>query len=286
MDRSRRLVPEDKGSALPSIFVNSLPKSGTHLLASILSRVPGFQLQDPVLNRKLRWHPMNYLGLWDQRTCLVGIGQPNRIRLATLSFLLRRLRQGHYALGHIPYQECVAELLDRLAIRCFLVLRDPRDVVVSQVHYVLGRSSHYLHRDYARMGGARERLLASIRGVTKRNGKLKSVGIAEKLDAVLGWLQVESVLVLRFEELIGERGGGSAEAQKRAIMGIGDHIGLDIGEEQALSIGSRSFGRGGTYRQGRVGSWRSAFDGEITDVFKGQAGEYVIKLGYETDDGW
>ena len=279
-------VHEEIVGGEPRIFVNSLPKSGTHLVASILTLFPGLALQRPALTRKLRWHPLNYLRPWDQRTGLVGIGQPREVRLGTLYYLFNQLSRGHYLLGHIPYQECVADMLRSMGIRTIFVIRDPRDVVVSQVHYALKHKSHYLHRDFKRLGADKERFIAAILGITRRNGDHKSHGIGTKLEITLGWMEAESVLTLRFEELIGERGGGSLDDQRKAIMQIGSHIGIEVSAGGALSIGEAAFGRGYTYRRGRIGSWRDVFDEEVKDVFKRTAGDDLLKTGYEADDGW
>jgi len=270
----------------PRILVNSLPKSGTHLVASILALFPGLAPQKPVLTRKLRWHPVNYLHPWDRRTCLVGIGQPREIRLATMYYLLDRLHQGHYLLAHIPYQECVAEMLQSMGIRTIFVIRDPRDVVVSQVHYVLKHSAHYLHSDYKKLPTDKERFIAAILGVIRREGNYKSYGIARKLEITSGWREAESVLNLRFEDLVGERGGGSLGDQRRAIMQIGSHVGIEVSAQEARSIGEAAFGRGYTYRRGRIGSWRDVFDEEVKDIFKRAAGDYLLKTGYEANDSW
>jgi hypothetical protein len=173
-----------------------------------------------------------------------------------------------------------------MGIRTIFVIRDPRDVVVSQVHYVLKHKSHYLHRDYKKLRTDKERFIAAILGVRRRSGDYKSYGIAKKLDITLGWMGAESVLNLRFEELIGERGGGSLDNQKKAIMQISSSIGIEVGAKEALSIGEAAFGKGYTYRQGRIGSWRDVFDEEMKDVFKQTAGEYLLKTGYEADDSW
>jgi hypothetical protein len=273
----------EQGAELPRVLVNSLPKSGTHLLGSILT-VMGLTYQKPVLARNMSYHPISWAWFWDRRSCKLGIGQPHSVPLGAIRFLLGRLRKGCYVLGHIPYQECVDRLLQELDIPSFFVIRDPRDVVVSQVHYYLDTRSHYLHPVYRDLHTDSERFIAAIRGIQEAN--LEVYGIGRKLEISVGWLESGHVAVLRFEDLIGEAGGGTQDAQVTSICKIGEHLGLSLDPEQAAQIGRQAFGHGRTFRKGQVAAWRDVFDQYIREVFRQEAGEYLIKLGYESGSEW
>ena len=49
-------------------------------------------------------------------------------------------------------------------MRAVCILRDPRDVAVSQMHYIKQRSEHFAHEAFLKLPSDRERLLHSIRG--------------------------------------------------------------------------------------------------------------------------
>ena len=255
------------------------------MLSSILD-VIGLAHQRPYLTRDLRYYPMNLFRPWDRESCLLGIGQPHRIKVAAVRHALDGLRPGHYMIGHVPYQERLRDLFVSMGIRTFFVIRDPRAVVASQVPYYMKHVSHYLYFRYRKLGTDKERLMAAIRGLKRADGKLKTNGIAEKLALSVGWLGAESVQVVRFEDMIGEQGGGSKAQQIQTTIDIGSHIGLELSEAEALAVGERAFGQGHTFRQGRTDSWREVFDEEAKDLFKELAGEYLIQLGYEADDDW
>ncbi|MFQ5576022.1 MAG: hypothetical protein ACE5G8_03435 [Anaerolineae bacterium] len=270
----------------PKVFINSLPKAGTHLLLSVLRLLPGFAFRRPILSRKLRRHPLNYLLFRQPETCLVGIGQPGRVKLAVLRRIIGRLPPGGFLMGHVPFQQGVQGVLQDAGARTLLMLRDPRDVVVSQVHYVLGKRSHFLHRHFRALPSGEERLLAAICGTGGEPDAPQSLGIAQKLTLILGWQGVDSVLSLRFEDVIGPQGGGDAAAQQTAILALGRHLGLGLSRAEAGEIGRRAFGRGGTYRQGQIGGWRACFGPRVKTAFKAQAGEQLIQMGYEQDFNW
>jgi hypothetical protein len=282
---ARGSVREHNGSAMPRVLVNSVPKSGTNLLASVLD-VMGLQWQSPVLSHELRFHPLNYIRHWEDQDCLIGVGKSYKAKLGFLRHTLNKMDPGSYMMGHIPYQEHVCELLRSLGVRTFFVIRDPRDVVVSLLHHIQRVRSHYLHRAYAKLPSDKARLIAGIRGLRNKDGSIETQSIAEKLEVTLGWTEVETVVTLRFEDLIGERGGGTAQDQTIAIRKIGNHLGWDLAEEDVLIVGNEAFGKGKTFRRGMIGGWRGVFDDELKDAFKREAGEYLINLGYEQDNNW
>src|SRR5688572_10525085 len=93
----------EKASANPKIFVNSLPKSGTYLLASVLGLMPDIYMHNLKLNRRLRNHPLNYLLFLNRTTVLAGVDQPCEIKLRVLESKIRRIKQNSFSIGHIPY---------------------------------------------------------------------------------------------------------------------------------------------------------------------------------------
>ena len=44
--------------------------------------------------------------------------------------------------------------------------------------------------------------------------------------------------------------------------------------------------KSGTYRKGQPGNWREHFTPVNKALFKEQAGELLLRLGYEQDDSW
>ena len=101
------------------------------------------------------------------------------------------------------------------------------------------------------------------------------------------WIGRPGVLVCRFEDLVGERGGGSVERQLRGIEMIGEHIGRPLGPGQAEAIVSRTWSqKSSTFRKGVIGDWRNHFTEEHKQAFKEQAGAELVRLGYEDDLDW
>lgn len=268
------------------VLVNSLPKSGTNLLASILDCTPGVQFQRVILNRNLRWHPFNYLPFGDRRTCLAGVDQPAKVTLSAVRQVLSKLQPGCYTSAHMPYDAGVEEILTKFDIRPFFVIRDPRDVAVSGVKHAMQHTGHFLHEAYKALPSDKARLLAAIQGIRRDDGTFMGSGMAAKIRSIEGWLGASAVVTLKFEDMIGAQGGGSDESQQSAILKVGEHIGLSLTPDAALDIGQRAFGRGNTFRAGQIGSWRQAFDDEAKAIFKEECGEVLVKMGYEPGNNW
>jgi hypothetical protein len=110
-------------------------------------------------------------------------------------------------------------------------------------------------------------------------------GVKARYQAYLGWLSVADVLTLRFEELIqnrqaalgeilaylGQRGFKSRVDRKQAIASM----------EQAIDPK-----RSGTFRKGKPGNWQEYFTPQNKQVFKQEAGDLLIQLGYEQYNYW
>jgi hypothetical protein len=267
------------------VFINSLPKSGTHLLIGMLSLMPGFTRQHLTLTRKLRLHPLNYLFFYS-KPVWAGVDKPGKVKIQTVDYKFKQLRNGGFAAGHMPYHQWVVDILNSRNIQTIFVIRDPRDVVVSKVHWNMKREKHFLHKKYAAMASDKERLTAAIVGVKNKDGSYFALGMAEKLASVLAWLRTEGVLSVRFEDLIGSQGGGSSEKQYQGILAAARHIGVSLTEEQIITIGEKMFGTGKTFRKGVIGDWKNHFDEELKDIFKKNVGHYLIDLGYEKDFSW
>ena len=88
------------------------------------------------------------------------------------------------------------------------ILRDPRDVAVSQMHYLKQLKNHFAHEEYMALPSDSERLLVSIRGGELGGRRLQSLD--ERYRQFLGWERDGGAVVVKFEDLVGPEGGGSA----------------------------------------------------------------------------
>lgn len=260
------------------ILVITIARSGTHLVDSILERLPPLQRQAKVgLNAKLRWHPVNLVP--GGRRVEAGIGRPHLVRVQAIEHALRRIRPLRYGMGQMPYSPELAAAARRRSLRLVVATRDPRDILVSQYLLACGDRGHILHAAVTAAPSEAEGLALLLEDHTDQRGRTKA-GIARQVDALLGWTEQPDVLRVRFEDLVGPQGGGDAEAQIAAITNLSQHVGLPVDRVRARQIGDEMFGKGKTFRRGVAGGWRDHFDVESHALLLSRLGDRLERLGY------
>ena len=235
----------------PRVLCNSLPKAGTHLL-----------------ERALCLHPRLY------RPLLPTINEMNIDDRGGLARLLGRLRPGGVLVSHLACRPEWAAAVQEAGVRALLMVRDPRDVVVSTAHFVVAEPSHPWHARYLAEPDVGARIRLTIAG----DAQVVPIG---RLLAGYGDWEREGALVVRFEDLVGAAGGGDDTSQRRCLRDVYDHLGLPLDEARLEEIAGRLFSASSpTFRRGAIGQWRHAFDDEARALFDGRASELLGALGY------
>ncbi|GIU97212.1 MAG: hypothetical protein KatS3mg013_1015 [Actinomycetota bacterium] len=237
----------------PKVLGVSIPKAGTHLV-----------------ERALCLHPRLYRKILPTITgAKLGRGG--------LDGLLARLGPGEVVLAHLRFDPAYPGDLRRRAVRGVFLVRDPRDVVISQARYAMGRTDHWAHGLFAARADERERLRLAIAG--DERGGLRSIG--RRLADYAGWLEAPGVLVVRFEDLVGARGGGDPRRQREAVAGLYRHLGLEPDDDLVRRVCERLFSADSpTFRRGTIGQWRSTLDAELLALLEDVAGEQLARYGY------
>ena len=183
-----RTLPAPKG---PRILANSMPKSGTHLLMSLLENLP-----------KLRFagHFVSYLGK-------DAIGE--REEFTHLIRRLRLLRDSHYIGAHLTYDPAVERAVDEAGARMVTILRDPRSHILSWAHYLLA-TRHVPGREWVtdRYPDMASLLPALVRGIGVPGVYPYLPDVGERFRRYSGWRESDIGIAVRFEDLVGSRGGG------------------------------------------------------------------------------
>lgn len=258
----RRQIRRTWASLLgPRVLANSFPKSGTHLLLRCLSLLP--------------WLVPQWQHHLDHET-------------PDYEARIRRIRRGQYVSSHLGWSEQLAGALSESRVRSLLIVRDLRDVAVSNAFYIANPTrGHRLHDYFRSLPSDGDRLLASIAGVPAERmpDGVASLALGTHAAAYLPWLDDPQCLTVRFEDLVGGAGGGSDVAQRETIQRIADHLGIRLSAARRDAIARGVFDRGArTFRQGRIGDWRHHFDGRHQRIFEQTAGEMMSRFGYTTDE--
>ena len=89
--------------------------------------------------------------------------------------------------------------------------------------------------------------------------------------------------MVKFEDLVGTKGGGSAEAQRLAVERMARHLGVEVEEATMRAVEEGLFGVGRTFRKGQIGAWREEFSAEHERAVEEVLGSLLVELGYEAD---
>jgi hypothetical protein len=263
-------------SRSPVFFANSFPKSGTHLLTQVMH---GFTRLGPAVDSGLP-AVVSFDGFTGRQRGLDEIMAD-----------LRRFLPGDIGYGHVHALPEAVGWLCQPGVAAYFILRDPRDVVVSHVHYVAEMAPAHIHHRYYHevLQSFDERLSASIQGVPVEELARASHGkpvyeplpdIRARFAPYLGWLDRPEVLVLRYEDFITDRQATLEKVLDHAIKG-GFEPRLE--RQPALQALEQSIdpARSPTFRSGKVGGWQSSFTAEHKHLFEQAAGELLAELGYE-----
>jgi hypothetical protein len=183
------------------------------------------------------------------------------------------------------------------------IVRDGRDVAVSSVYHQWNNATDQggrrklsrekvekreaYRKDPETFGASGESIFAGGHVAEIARSWSKSVSTAMEDAALLG----DNYCQVRYEDLLAEPVG--------EVMRLLEFLGADSDEEvarrcvEAASFEQLSGGRtqgeeasSSFYRKGIAGDWKNHFTEEDRRVFKEEAGELLIRLGYEDDLDW
>jgi sulfotransferase 6B1 len=252
----------------PSIFGNSKPKSGSHLLLQILA---GF----------VQIMPYKYVAADPVRT----ITKDGRRRQSDdILTDLHHVPPGVIGWGYVEATpENVAFLCQPDRVNYF-IYRDPRDMLVSQVFFATDMNEeHGMHEFYNSLPDFDERLKVAITGID-RDG-LHMVSVKQRYEGVFQWLEQKHVMCLRFEDLINNR-DATLDAMLNEVEKTGYKIPTSREKTLPILVEAIQPGKSHTFRSGKTGGWREHFTEEHKKLFKNVAGDLLVRLGYEKNNDW
>lgn len=266
------------------VFINSLPKSGTHLVIKAVEQLgyrehfagKASQLEVPgTAPMFINFREVRDALQRDGGTLLppsmdaiaVGTLAPIYVGIPDVSRWFTSLGPGEFIMGHALFTPVLQPLLDALQVKHLFILRDPRAVVVSLMDFICNTRGmphpHFLQDDFEPLS-LMDRLKFLIEGGNAPRAGLHTQPFAAVYQSMLEWQLVPGCQVLRFEDLVGPRGGGDERRQLEAFERIAAHLEEPVvGEptEQARARVEAIFDPSArTFRVGRIGGWDAQLD--------------------------
>lgn len=272
------------------VFVNSLPKSGTNLLAKLVRMVDVKDSGKSIASSSI-------VGNYQfAKSCLrldhflgnnvpVGLEFPVSVGYAWLDGYLK-IDSSQYLSGHAAFSEQLAHLLKKNGIKQIQVFRHPAAVLVSWAKFIAEdeNSWHPSHAHMVQMS-LDDRCRFMLSGGLLEGGEYFQSSFTEILRRTDGWLDSEA-LIVRYEDIVGEKGGGSDEAQRLAIANVMHHIGKDVADHELDRLQEQLYGGTHTFRSGQINGWRAEI-GQDTLQFilhKLEGCKYSQALGYNSPE--
>lgn len=262
------------------VLVNGIAKSGTHLLKKIVS-LAGYQQHPFCLGAA---HANRAVVAFSEahESVLgpgidIGAADPTPMHELLLRQLIRAMPPGFVFNGHCAFDPALARLLAEEKVKIIGILRDPRDIAVSLVRYLIR------HQHPAAQGLTEESLLHEVLNglvlnpVPRVNPRVTR-NLAESCEAFLPWMNYPDTLTVRFEDLVGAEGGGDEDVQLAAIQCVLAFLGKDIARADAIR--GKAFGGTRTFSGGQIGGWRSVFSQEHRLKAEKVFGAYLRTTGY------
>jgi hypothetical protein len=193
--------------------------------------------------------------------------------------------ENKFYVGHIQYSEPMYKIIKD--IPKILLIRDPRDYLVSMSHY-LDQSPGPTHAKYKELPTWDVKLSATIFGV---RGGFYAVN-EHFVRYFINWIGSPKSAIIRFEDILGPEFGGDADTGLRTFQKIISLTPLGVqlkGEEltNKIRVGSDPH-KSATFRPSKrkIGMWKEEFTENHVKQFKLVAPYLVSAMGYEKDEDW
>lgn len=231
-----------------------------------------------------------------ERTVHLLTDQQIALRKITLENLQEACANNQIIRFFFPYSIQEAEILKKHRHKIIALVRDPRDALVSHAFYMrtfANRPGNNIKRDFFRLGEKYD-TLSFEQQITSLivGGEHSDSYIRYYLDR-LGWALNKRCLTIKYEDLVGNAGGGNDEIKKAAVLKIVNFINLDITEERlqmALDNMYVDFGEktldDKVFERSSIGNWTKFLSYEQVELIKEMIGNEIIQLGYEKSNNW
>ena len=185
------------------------------------------------------------------------------------------------------------------------IVRDPRDALMSHVHYMrLFAQKPTPYRDYFIVGADFDAITLDEQIKSSIIGDEHGPSYIKYYKERLGWALSGYPLVVKFENLVGAKGNGNDAVQIQTIREMARHIDFDLSQNHLTNIIDNLYDNkfqyadmpapldgtdlmeGKIYKRASTGQWRGFLNEENKKLLKEAIGLEIIQLGYEQDLNW
>ena len=166
------------------------------------------------------------------------------------------LKDNEYIWSHYPPSDEINMAIERGEVIAFFNYRDPRDVVTSRFNWqspknekVTNTMREFMKKVYKHFPNDEAFLTSLIKGEKFVNSDFT---IGEKFRLSRGFLFHPAVINIRFEDIVGEKGGGTDEKQLEMINLVINNLG--IVDRDPILVAKKAFNTNAmTFNKGQIG---------------------------------
>lgn len=268
------------------VLANSLPRGGPHLLFSAISvlgypKYAGYHDFPKAFNYAEAKRVLAKSTPPSASTERIGISPfaPLYADLVSMQQWLEVVPLGHYIPAHIPWVPVLTPILADLDYRQFVIIRDPRALLLSLLFdtHVMPR---FLIADFASRSPI-EQLEFMMAGGEVFQAAVTLNGFADVYRSMLAWQNEPNCLLVRFEDLVGIRGGGSLEQQRDVIQKMASYLDLPLDDGVYERLGEIEDLSVSMFRIDQIEDWASVVGGEIVARVMAYCEPLCREAGYD-----
>ncbi|MBY6036563.1 sulfotransferase domain-containing protein [Fictibacillus nanhaiensis] len=237
-------------------ILNSVPKSGTHLLLQIIEGIPEMKLVLPYI--------MGYM----------NEENPHNIQRIT------SIPANHFIYGHLFYSTFNAEKLNNNKVKQLFLIRDPRDIIVSLYYYMYRTlPDHPVLRYANEYNLTKEQIINHlITGIKEEEFAYSGTNVI--IGTFTKWIGDPNVLVLKYEDV---REPGKQDHEFYRILYHLTDGKLPSNYYQIIQAMKKNIepSKSGTFRKGTSGGWKTEFTNSNIKTFIRECQDLLEDMGYE-----
>jgi len=256
-------------------FLLTLPKSGTHMMYKFFTQLTG--KRDGCLSCEFPTLSTHYF--YDDGCFIDPLELEEQCALWKWDNI--------FPAGHLNFSEPFQLFSqNHPEYEKMILVRDLRDVLVSQAYFEFKGLEQEIGPS------PMEAKILYLITLKYQNPVMKCLDIYRQIERAFVWLDDPATLLLRYEDFVGEKGGGDLETQMDAMRTVASFLDLSPSNQEILDLARSIHGKVGaynpyvTFRKGQIGEWKELYTEETKEAFKHVYGDFLVRLGYEEDFSW
>ncbi len=203
----------------------------------------------------------------------------NKIKKKYLDSFVGSIPENCFISAHLPYTQELDCYLSDKNLKVIYIMRDPRDVLLSYYNHQYRDPRYPFHNVFSSLSFEQcyQYILTGM-----RRGNITLASIKARVENSTGWLASKNVIGVRFEDLVGENGGGNKANQMNTIEKILHYLGVERTNSQIETIADRIYcSKASTFYKGQIYRWKSEYTEKIAKHVNREMHTIIRQLGYE-----